>query len=218
MPDSRKPLLALDTGSPLVSVAVGIDGRVLASREISIERSSEMLLGRVDEVLTEARIAISELGGVLALRGPGSFTGLRVGLATVLGLHQALGIPVTALPTLQVLAMLAPEGDDAVVAVVDALREEWFAQEFMWNGGSPPRALAPARIVSKQALNELAPGMVVGFGVERLAPTLPNARLVPATALAEAALRFAALETITWDPDLLTAPLYLRAPAVTPQS
>lgn len=177
-----------------------------------------MLLGRVDEVLTEARIAVSDLGGVLALRGPGSFTGLRVGLATVLGLHQAIGIPATALPTLQVLSMLAPEADSTIVAVVDALREEWFAQEFVRDGGGPPRALAPARIISKLTLIEWAPATLVGFGVERLAATLRKTRLVPAPALAEAALRLAALETVAWDPELLTAPLYLRAPAVTPQS
>jgi tRNA threonylcarbamoyl adenosine modification protein YeaZ len=153
----------------------------------------------------------------LALRGPGSFTGLRVGLATVLGLHQAIGIPATALPTLQVLAMLAPEADGTVVAVVDALRDEWFAQEFALAASGPPRALAPARIVSRQTVAEWAPATLVGFGIERLAATVPNARLVPASALADAALRFAASSTIEWDPQLLTAPLYLRAPAVTPQ-
>ena len=61
---------------------------------------------------------------------PGSFTGLRVGLATVLGLHQALGLPATALPTLEVLGCLGPGDGSTVVAVVDALRGEWFAQRF----------------------------------------------------------------------------------------
>ena len=65
----------------------------------------------VQEVLTEAGVGVRDLGGIAVLRGPGSFTGLRIGLATVLGLHQALGVPATAIPSLPVLAASAGVGE-----------------------------------------------------------------------------------------------------------
>ncbi|HEY4593660.1 MAG TPA: tRNA (adenosine(37)-N6)-threonylcarbamoyltransferase complex dimerization subunit type 1 TsaB, partial [Thermoanaerobaculia bacterium] len=127
-------LLALDTGSPLVSVALARDGAVVAARSVEQERSSTRLLEMVQEVLDEAGIGIGDLGALAVLRGPGSFTGLRIGLATALGLHQALGIPATALPSLQVLALAAALSGTTggrVIAAVDALRGDWSAQAFV---------------------------------------------------------------------------------------
>ncbi|HEV7515153.1 MAG TPA: tRNA (adenosine(37)-N6)-threonylcarbamoyltransferase complex dimerization subunit type 1 TsaB, partial [Thermoanaerobaculia bacterium] len=91
-------VLILDSGSPLVSVAVGRGSAVLAARAMEISRSSALLLAMVDAVLGEAGLEVAALSGVAALAGPGSFTGLRIGLATVLGLHQALGLAATTLP------------------------------------------------------------------------------------------------------------------------
>src|SRR5437763_14313129 len=128
--------LALDTGSPRVSVALARDGALVASRWVEQERSSARLLAMIREVLDEAGIGVSGLGGIdgiAVLRGPGSFTGLRIGLATVLGLHQATGVRATAIPSLPVLAAAAAgEAPLApiVIAAVDALRGEWSAQAF----------------------------------------------------------------------------------------
>ena len=106
----RSLLLALDTGSPTVSVALASGGALVAERAVSMERSSVQLLGLIRDVLDEAGARPADLTGVVALRGPGSFTGLRIGLATVLGFHQALGVPATALETLRVLAAPHPPG------------------------------------------------------------------------------------------------------------
>src|SRR5829696_1815679 len=106
MPD---PTLVLDTGSPLVSVAVGRAGQVVSERSVELGRSSALLLDMIREVLEEAGVAPSELGGIAVLRGPGSFTGVRIGLATALGLHQALGTPATGISSLQALAASAGE-------------------------------------------------------------------------------------------------------------
>ena len=210
-------LLALDTGSPRVSVAVGRDGQVLAERAVEIERSSGRLLEMIGEVLAEAGARPADLGGVVALRGPGSFTGLRIGLATALGLHQALGVPATALPTLRVLALAAEEEDGGtIVAAVDALRGEWSAQAFP-AGVAGAEPLGEMELVHGSALPTLAPGVtaVTGFGVSRLAelPDWPGGvRLVEAGPLAAAALRLIPDE---WDSGLLIHPLYSRPPAVT---
>ncbi len=225
-------LLALDSASPTVSVAVGVGGETVARRSIGLRRSSEALLRLVAECLEEAGARIGDVEGILALRGPGSFTGLRVGLASALGLHQALGRPATAVPTLEVLAVFA--GDSGApgpaVAVVDALRGEWFAQGFDLPAGRAPGARGGSRILAPAAIAGLGPASLVGFGAERLAlelalepsPARPgtagNAVTVTALepeALAPAALRLAALRPIAWDPATLSSPYYLRAPAVT---
>jgi tRNA threonylcarbamoyl adenosine modification protein YeaZ len=209
-PPSGGALLALDTGSPLVSVAVGRAGAVEAERAVAIERSSAALLALVDEALAAAGLAPRQLAGVVALRGPGSFTGLRVGLATALGLREALGIAAGVYPTHLVLAMLAPAAAERVVTVVDALRGEWSAQAF--RGGRPPEPAGEPELRRAAELGGRAPAVVVGFGLERL--ELP-AGLDPIEAgpLAGAALRLAALRPPVWNADLLREPLYLRDPA-----
>lgn len=189
---------------------------MLAQRSTSQARSSAALLELVDGALRESGVALTELGGVLALRGPGSFTGLRVGLATVLGLHQALGFPASALPTLRVLAAGYDRGSGRVLAAVDALRDEWFVQPYRIAG--VPCPLAPARRVHQQALPTLECRVIVGFGVGRLA-AVPGWSIAPEliqpTALAPLALKVAAAEPPSWDPSLLVSPLYLRPPATT---
>jgi tRNA threonylcarbamoyladenosine biosynthesis protein TsaB len=208
-------LLALDTGSPLVSVALARDGAVVASRSVEQKRSSTRLLEMVQEVLDEAGIGTGGLSSIAVLRGPGSFTGLRIGLATALGLHQALGIPATALPSLQALALSAGT-HGRVIAAVDALRGDWSVQAF--EDGHP---LGEMELVPGSELPRLAGGgeaVVTGFGVSRLGeiPGWPaNLRLLEPGPLAPAAAALAASPGTVWDPALLTSAIYSRPPAIT---
>ena len=219
MPD---PLLALDTGSPLVSVALARGGEVVASRSVEQERSSVRLLEMVREVLEEAGIGVRDLAGIAVLRGPGSFTGLRIGLATTLGLHQALEVPATAIPSLPVLAAAAGAGNGVVIAVVDALRGAWSAQAFAADGSMKPlRPLGDMELVPGSELPRLARGgeaVVTGFGVSRLAaiPGWPaGLRLLEPGPLAPAAALLAAAPETEWNPALLTTAIYSRPPAIT---
>lgn len=210
-------------------MALGRGGEAPVVRAEAISRSSRRLLEMIDEVLAEAGVEREALGGIVALRGPGSFTGLRVGLATVLGLHMALGVRATALPTLQVLAQAAagwrrlsdgaargPSGlPEPVLAAVDALRGEWTVQPFT---GDPPRPLAEAETVPGPALAAVGPRVVIGFGVSALAssPDWPEAvETREPGPLAPFALRLLERFEPVWDPALLTAPIYARPPAVT---
>ncbi|MFL6263021.1 MAG: tRNA (adenosine(37)-N6)-threonylcarbamoyltransferase complex dimerization subunit type 1 TsaB [Thermoanaerobaculia bacterium] len=208
-------LLALDSGSPLVSVALARDGAVIASRSVEQERSSKRLLEMIQEVLDEAGIRIGDLGAIAVLRGPGSFTGLRIGLATALGLHQALGIPATALPSLQALALSAGTAG-RVIAAVDALRGDWSAQAF-----EDGRPLGEMELIPGPELPRLTGGgeaVVAGFGVSRLreVPGWPaDLRLLEPGALAPAAALLAASPGTVWDPALLTSAIYSRPPAIT---
>ncbi len=210
----RGPLLALDAGSPVTSVAVGVGDRVLSLRTVAIRRSSAKLLALVAEALEESGHAPRDLAAVVSLRGPGSFTGLRVGLATALGLAEALAIPAAAVTTFDALAASAPAVPGRLVAAVDALRGEWFVRAY--RAGDPPTPDGPPERVPAPALAARAPCTVVGFGLEALAGDAGPAaglRLEPAGPLAPAALRLAAHGALNWDPAGLTSPLYLREPA-----
>lgn len=217
---AESPLvLALDTGSPVVSVALGRAGQVLAARAIEQTRSSATLLDQVSEALAEIGARPADLGAVVALRGPGSFTGLRIGLSTALGLHQALGVRATALPTLRALAawaFSAGSGEGPVLAVVDALRGDWSAQLFTAGSGGLPEAASAEALRPASEVAALGAGRIAGFGISRLAEQTSGALLfLEPGPLAPAAIRLAAEPDLAWDPALLTAPLYARPPAVT---
>jgi tRNA threonylcarbamoyl adenosine modification protein YeaZ len=228
-------VLALDAGSPVVSVAVGRGGEVLAAGAVALQRSSTQLLALVAEVLAAAAAQPADLAGIVALAGPGSFTGLRVGLATALGLVQGLGVRAQAVPTLAALAAAseAPPGG-LVIAAVDALRGEWSAQAF--RAGPVPEALGEMALVpAGELLARLAPEAaaapapplplpappeIIAFGVSALRRGADAAggwaRFQEAPPLAPAALRLAAaLPPASWRAASLAAPIYARPPATT---
>ena len=203
-------LLALDAGSPTVSVALGRDGRLLAQRSSGVERSSDQLLAMIDEALGELGAAPRDLGGVIALRGPGSFTGLRVGLATALGLRDALGVPAAAVPTLRALAVAAAAPGGVIAAAVNAMRGEWFVERF--TGGALPHSLGPPAIHAADGLSRLEADVWIGFGLTAVAPK-PALEPPP---LAASALGLAFQDALRWDAEALVHPLYLRDAATTP--
>lgn len=214
----RPPLLAaLDTGSPVASVALARGEEILAARVERGRLASERVLAMLDETCREAGVAAGELDGIVALRGPGSFTGLRIGLATALGVFQAVGVPATALSTLEVLAAATEPNGDPVLAVVDALRGEWSLQTFICRAGLPEPIDEP-RLVRPDDLPRSGRGVLVGFGVAPLAAALAGGGIEvrEAPPLAPVAARLAARRAPAWDPDLLTRPLYARPPAVEP--
>lgn len=212
-----RPLLAIDAGSPRVSVAVGDADSVFAEAVEERQRSSATLLAMVDGVLETAGLRPDELAGLVALRGPGSFTGLRVGLATALGLHQALGLPAVAVPTLAILAALGPGDGSTVVAVVDALRGDWFAQAF--RSAEPPEPLDEPKLISSEELWRRDAALIIGYGAGDLeGGDTARGRVLEPRPLAGVAVRQIGRFPIPWDPASLVAPLYLRPPSAKPQA
>jgi len=211
-------ILALDTASPRVSVAVGTAEELHAERTLGLRRSSEKLLAAIEEALEEAGTALGELAGCAVVRGPGSFTGLRIGLGTALGFHQALGMPVAALSALSALAASAGGGaPEEIVAAVDAMRGDWYLRRFApGEGSSPPRPRGEAELVAGSELAALGPCRFVAFGAEKARDALaPGAVALEAEPLARWVLRLAAHPSTEWRADDLTKPIYFRAPAVT---
>ena len=205
-------MLALDLGSPVASVAIAAHGHPLASVAWARDPSDREPLDRVREVLERATLRPAELAGLVALRGPGSFTGVRIACATALGLSAAHGAPATAVSSLEALALAAPPRSGELLAAVDALRGEWFVQRFRHGTDGEARPLDEPRLVPAAALRDLPPSVtVVGFGASPDPPALDlSGGLAPAVALAAASGRW------RWEPELLSRPLYLRPPATTP--
>lgn len=207
-------LLAVDTALQRLSVAVGADGRVLATRSQPLPRGhAERLLPLAGRVLDDARLAYADLDALAVTLGPGTFTGVRVGLAAVRALALALDRPIIGFTTLQVLAVQArPAPDETVLAVLDARRGEVYAQSF----DADIRALGEPRILALDDIGHVLPGgpaVVVGAGIrplgERLPATLRRAR--PALA-PEAAhmVHLAYRHGLAGAP--APAPVYLRRP------
>lgn len=211
--ETGKPILGIDTGGSTISVALVDGGAILATRTAPQRAANEQLLTLIEGALGAAGTRLHKLAGVAVLRGPGSFTGLRIGLATAIGLHQALDLPVTAISTLEALAAdgadrLGLRPGEPIVSAVDALRDEWTVQRFA--ARMPPKAVEDARRVPRSALENIEVP-VVGFGLRDLDVSTP----VEPGRLAVWAARLAALDPDAWDPALLSAPRYARPPATT---
>jgi tRNA threonylcarbamoyladenosine biosynthesis protein TsaB len=204
--------LVIDTALSACTAAVCEDGRVLALRsEVMARGHSERLGGFVREAVRDVVGGFESLDRIGVTVGPGSFTGLRVGLAFALGLGQALDRPVVGLSTLQALAWSVENGPvGRVAAAIDARRGEIYVQTFV--DGEP---LDDARAASVETARaglggDRQPWRWAGNGAALLFADLGPVVTEP-TALALAAL------TERLEPSQHPArPLYLRAPDATP--
>ncbi len=170
-------ILAIESATEEPSVAVVSGEGVLALRPASRDaRRSETLLPAIVHVLDEAGLALADLHGFAIAIGPGSFTGLRVGLATLKGIAFGDDRPAAGVPTLDALMLQAGEPRPApVVAALDARRGEVYAQVFAEGAGEEP--LVPEGLYRPEALGALLPeglgkGILVGDGARVLAGTL----------------------------------------------
>jgi tRNA threonylcarbamoyladenosine biosynthesis protein TsaB len=141
-------VLALDTSTLVASVAILHEGR-LATRDARVTTHSERLLALIDEVLGEAGLTPGDLSAVACGAGPGSFTGLRIGLATAKGLCFALGRPLVTVSSLAALAVEA--GSGMVLALLDARKQEVYAGLYRVGVG-PPVPVLPEAVLSPTRL------------------------------------------------------------------
>lgn len=203
-------ILGLDTCLDACSVAVLEDGRVRAQASHPMGRGhQEAIAPLAEQVMAEAGLAFADLDRIGVTIGPGSFTGLRVGLAFAKGLGAALSRPVVGVGTLAALA--EPLGDDLTFAAIDARRGQIYLQAFAAGRAlMAPDALDVATAAARVA--ELSGGraaVLVGSGACLLADLMRGARQVEAPACDPAAVaRLAAAQT---NPPS-ARPLYLRAP------
>ena len=131
-------LLAFETATEACSVALWIDGEVSERFEVAPRRHAELSLPWAEALLADAGVARAQLDALAVSRGPGAFTGVRLGISLVQGIALALDLPVVTVSTLAVLAAGAPAAGDAergVLASIDARMGEVYAGAFAVRGG-----------------------------------------------------------------------------------
>ncbi len=154
-------LLAIDTATAWQSVALLRGEKVLALVEQDAEGShARSLLGAIDRVLREGGLTLKDLQGLAVSIGPGSFTGLRVGLATMLGFRAVLGLPIAPVPTLEAMAWNLRDVKGLLVPILKSRHNEvyWAAYEWLPESGlrtliaeqvGPPSSVARVLQVEK---------------------------------------------------------------------
>lgn len=177
-------VLGFDTATSSTAVALRLgDGTVLEARDDPRPGAhpghATRLLAMADELRAEAGIGWGELDRLGVGVGPGTFTGLRVGVATARGLAQSLGAELVGVSSLEALAREAGGAGGGVLAVIDARRGEVFAAAWDADGRErlAARALAPERV--REALAEAGAGegpwLAVGDGAVRYRDALAGA-------------------------------------------
>jgi tRNA threonylcarbamoyl adenosine modification protein YeaZ len=216
---SAMNLLAIDTALEACSVAVAAAGRPPVLRSEIIGRGhAERLFGMLSSAMAEAGLAFPALGRIAVTIGPGSFTGIRVGIAAARGLALVVGCPVVGIGTLPLVAAAARGAGGArpVLAVLDAKRDEVYAQAFDPDGVplSAPCAVAPAAAAAL-----VRPGMALaGSGAALVAAAMPAPAEVVAVPPVPDIAVLLGLAAAAPEPEGPPRPLYLRAPDAKPQA
>ena len=200
-------ILAFDTSTAACTAALLLpDGTIVASRDEEIGRGhAERLVPMISEML-EGHVPTRLLVGV----GPGSFTGLRVGIAAAHGLAIGWSIPLSGMNSLALLAAAAPAGEGKVTAAMAGGHGELFVQTFDRKKLTPTGPIAS--LTPEEAARKGDAPLVVGSGAEALVAARGSGEALPLLPLASRALKL---------PELLRAleckPIYIRAPDAKPK-
>lgn len=161
-------VLGIDTATWTASVGLARDGKVLVEKlRHTTSSHGEHLLALIEAVLVEARAALSDISVIASSNGPGSFTGLRIGLSAVKGLAYAGGQKVVAVSTLEALARSVEEWEGLICTCLDARKREVYAALFHRADGKVDR-LTPDVAIKPEMLPPMIPGrcLFVGDGAE----------------------------------------------------
>ena len=141
-------LLAIDTTTRVCSVALGDQEKILAEYHLNVKNThSQRLMPLIVSLFRDSGIDKSRLEGVALSIGPGSFTGIRIGMATAKGLCQGLNIPVVGVMTLDALAEACPFFPGLICPILDARKNQVYTALYRGTAGDP-EMLHPAAALS----------------------------------------------------------------------
>lgn len=182
-------IILIETSTALCSTALIEDGKIISYRENANREHSSLTAPFVKEMLDEQGLKVKDCNAVCVSMGPGSYTGLRVGVSTAKGLCFGAGIPLLAVGSLDILAAqaidenLLPDGCKYIIPMIDARRMEVYTAVFSADG-SQITETEPKIIDNASFAKELSEGPVlfIGDGAEKCRETItsPNAYFVKA--------------------------------------
>lgn len=158
-------VLAVDTATVWQSVAILEDDKVLASCSQEARGThAKFLLPTIDRLLRETGLSLNALDGLVVSSGPGSFTGLRVGLATLMGFRSITQLPLAMVPTLEGMAWNLRGRQTPLCPVLSSRRGELYWAIFQWTGVDRLERLVPERVGSPVRLGKELSGSVIMYG------------------------------------------------------
>ena len=210
-------ILHLETSTKACSVALSKDGSIVALKEsLSDEFShSENLTVFIQTVIKEAGLELKDLSAISVTSGPGSYTGLRIGVSTAKGLCYSLGKPLIAIDSLISLALLAKEKHPStnLCAMIDARRKEVYCAIY----SSDLELIKPitADILDEHSYKEYEPFVYFGDGAEKMQEDWQGRNCVAdielhASAKGQIALAFEKYQTHQFEDVAYFEPYYLK--------
>ena len=172
-------ILNIETATKNCSVALAKDGKTLLCKEIAEEGYShaERLHVFIEEIINEAGIGMKDLVAVAVSQGPGSYTGLRIGVSSAKGFCYAMNIPMIAVDTLQLLAKQIQIEDGIIIPMIDARRMEVFTAFYDKNHNQIRNTLS--EIIDETSYQEITETIhLVGDGTEKFKNTLIDTKFV----------------------------------------
>ncbi len=167
-------ILAIDTATKVCSAALVRDDTVVAEiSRVASQQHSELLLPFVDQAMKQAKLTVSDLDRLAVSIGPGSFTGLRIGLSVAKGIAAGAEIPIVPVPTMDAIAYNAFRlngGGTKVSVILPARRREYYYSRYRRSEGKP-ECISDIRVVTTDELiailSELSADGIAGEGIEK---------------------------------------------------
>lgn len=172
-------ILNIETATKNCSVALAKEGKTILCKEIAEEGYShaERLHVFMEEIIKEAGITFQDISAIAVSQGPGSYTGLRIGVSAAKGLCYALGVPLIAVDTLQVLASQAKVSDGLIIPMLDARRMEVYSAIFSSNFEN--KRAVQAEVITENSFEELQETLYfVGDCAEKCKPVLTKENFI----------------------------------------
>lgn len=166
-------ILNIETATKNCSVALAKEGKTILYKEIAEEGYShaERLHVFIEEIIKEAGITYQDISAIAVSQGPGSYTGLRIGVSAAKGLCFAMGIPLIAVDTLQILASQAKVANGFIIPMLDARRMEVYSAIYTPNFEN--KRAVQAEIITENSFDDLEETIYfVGDCAEKCKPVL----------------------------------------------
>jgi tRNA threonylcarbamoyladenosine biosynthesis protein TsaB len=172
-------ILNIETATKNCSVALAKDGKTIVCKELATENFShaEKLHVFIEQILVESDVQFSELNAIAVSQGPGSYTGLRIGVSSAKGFSYALNIPLIAVDTLQLLAKQITIDKGIILPMIDARRMEVFSA--MYDSNYNQIRETQAEIIDESSYQEISETIhLVGDGIGKFTNTLTDEKFV----------------------------------------